>query len=50
MSLSAGSALASLLLFFADLRVQRNPDGPRLPAVTREDSCFCVYRFELFQL
>ena len=36
--------------FFAELRVQRNPDGPRLAVVTREDSCFCVYRFELLQL
>lgn len=50
MCLSAGSASASLLLFFAELRVQRNPDGPRLAVVTREDSCFCVYRFELLQL
>lgn len=46
---SAGSALA-LLLFFAELRVQRNPDGTCLAAVTRTYSCFYVYRVELFQL
>lgn len=36
-----------VVVFFAELRVQRNPYGPRLAVVTREDSCFCVYWFEL---
>lgn len=38
------------LLFFVELRVQRSPDGPRLAAVTGEDSCFSVYEVEILQL
>ncbi len=36
--------------FLRELRVQRNPDGPRLAVVTRGDSCFCVCQFRLLQL
>lgn len=41
---------SELSLFFVELRVQRSPDGPRLAAVTGEDSCFSVYEVEILQL
>lgn len=38
--LIVGFLILFFFSFFFKLRVQRNPDGPRLAAVIGEDSCF----------